>query len=75
MRLSMYIPAATSAERVMTFFKALGAGVVVLAILLGRLWRPGMGEVLSDTDKGDWLMVVGIFGTLLVLIPLAFAMK
>ena len=29
----------------MTFFKALGAGVVVLAILLGRLWRPGMGEV------------------------------
>jgi len=34
-----------------------------------------MGEVLSDTDKGDWLMVVGIFGTLLVLIALAFAMK
>jgi hypothetical protein len=30
-----------------------------------------MGEVLFDTDKGDWIRVVGIFGTLLVLIALA----
>jgi len=34
-----------------------------------------MGEVLSDTDKGDWIRAIGIFGTLLVLIALAYAMK
>jgi hypothetical protein len=71
-----YNPAAiytdpTSTERLMMFFKALGAGRVVLLAFLGRLWRPGMGEVLFDTDKGDWIRVVGIFGTLLVLIALA----
>jgi hypothetical protein len=59
----------------MMFFKALGAGVVVLALLLARLWRPGMGEVLWDSAKGDWIRVVGIFGTLLVLIALAYAME
>ena len=64
-----------STERVMTFCKALGAGVLVLGILVARLWQPGMGGMLSDTTKSDWIPLGVIFGTLLVLIALAVAMK
>jgi len=60
----------------MTFLKALGGGIVVLAILVARLWVPGMGKVFSEeTTKGDWILLVGTFGTLLVLVALLFALK
>ena len=69
----MYVTA--NADRVITFFKGLAAGLVVIGILVMRLWQPGMGEVLSDTTKGDWVLLGAIFGTLLVLIALLFAIK
>ncbi len=68
-------PASAANARVITFIQALAGGIVLLAVLVARLWQPGMGGVLSDTTKGDWMILGAVFGTLLILIALLFALK
>ncbi len=62
-------------DRFRTFLEVLSGAIAVLLALALRLWYPGIGKSLADTTKRDWILVGAIFGTLALVIGLAFALR